>query len=286
MLLDEATNLFKVHLYTIDRSPETITAYMKDLKYFNNYLKDKKLSTKLEKITTSTIEKYLYYMKKEKNLAPATRSRTCYTLRSFFKFAHRRNYCSKNPTLDVEPIKFHQKERIFLPEKQIMQFINAIEKPLIKVAAYTMYYTGLRVSECLNLKLKDVDLNNNLILVTSGKGNKQRKIPINKKLEKILNNYLKNIRPDVNSDNFFATKKTGKLSNQYVNVVLKKTSKKLGLNKNISAHILRHSFASNLLDKGANIVHIQKLLGHSSLRVTSIYVHTKMDKLVECVELL
>ncbi|SKC57252.1 Site-specific recombinase XerD [Maledivibacter halophilus] len=90
----------------------------------------------------------------------------------------------------------------------------------------------------------------------------------------------------MNSDNFFATKKTGSLSAAYVNRVLNDTTKKLRWNKNISAHILRHSFASNLIKNGVNLVHVQKLLGHSNLKVTSVYTHANMEDLNRAINVL
>lgn len=109
---------------------------------------------------------------------------------------------------------------------------------------------------------------------------------MNKNLRDILWDYLKYTRPAVDSDYFFALKKSGKVTPQYVNFILSETVKKLGWEKHVSAHILRHSFASNLIKNGVNIVYVQKLLGHSNLKVTSIYTHANMDELAKSVNML
>ncbi len=106
---------------------------------------------------------------------------------------------------------------------------------------------------------------------------------MHRKLIPILQEYLDKYRPDVQTDYFFATQKTGRVSSQYVNVKLKEASGKLGWNKPVSAHVLRHSFASNLIKKNNNLAYVQKLLGHADLRTTSVYTHAKMDELSDSV---
>jgi integrase/recombinase XerD len=141
--------------------------------------------------------------------------------------------------------------------------------------------------EIVNLKMEDVDLENRVVHIIEGKGNKDRDIPINDKLYKILKNYLENIRyTEVESDRFFANKLTGKLSGSYLNAAIREAAYELGWEKEISSHVLRHSFGTNLLERGASVVSIQKLLGHTNLAVTSRYLHQDMKKLSEAVNLL
>lgn len=142
----------------------------------------------------------------------------------------------------------------------------------------------MRISECTKLKLKYVDFKNEVIHIIAGKGNKDRDIPMSSKLIKLLIDYIKNKRLDVNSEFLFCTKRTGKLSPQYVNRQINEAVKRLGWDKHVSAHIIRHSFASRLVLKNVNIVKIQKLLGHSDLRVTSIYTHTSAKELKDAVD--
>src|SRR5690606_17962462 len=141
----------------------------------------------------------------------------------------------------------------------------------IRIICITLFYTGMRIGECLNLRLGDIDLAQNTIRVVNGKGKKDRTIPINKDLAPLLAHYIAHERPAVDTDYLFATAKSGSITAAYVNRVIKDTVTALGWTKNVTAHVLRHSFASNLIKKGVNIVHVQKLLGHSNLKVTSIY---------------
>ena len=137
-----------------------------------------------------------------------------------------------------------------------------------------------------NLGIDDVDLEKRIIYVIDGKGGRDRQIPINQELYGYLNHYISNDRPDVDSSNFFALEKSGSLSPQYINRILKTTTKKLGWIKHVTAHILRHSFATNLIRNDASLPAVQKLLGHSDLRVTSRYIHQNLDELENAVNLL
>lgn len=287
MLLHEAIEKYKQYLITMDKSTETIKGYMSDLYSFEFFLEKKhNCPLYIDEIQTVDIEDYLYWLKDERALQPASRSRNLYTLRSFWKYIHNKELCPRNIAMSLEPIRLQKKERVYLSADESEEFIEAIDHRLIRIVAKTLYYTGMRISECLNLKVTDVDIENQVIHVINGKGKKDRNIPINKNLLLIFKDYLFNIRPKIDSDNFFATKKTGSLSAAYVNRIFQDTAKKLGLQKHVTAHILRHSFASNLIKNGVNLVHVQKLLGHSNLKVTSIYTHANMDDLSQAINVL
>lgn len=186
----------------------------------------------------------------------------------------------------LSQLKFKKKERTYLSTEEAFHLIETIDHPLIKLVIKTLYYTGLRINECLSLNVNDVDLQNKIIHVIGGKGNKNRDIPINDNLIPLFENYLANERPDTTSQYFFATKKTGSLSANYVNQTLRETVEKLGWKKHITTHILRHSFASNLIKNGVSLVYVQKLLGHSNLKVTSIYTHANMEELNKSINVL
>lgn len=285
MLLSDSINEFKHYLKITGRSLETINSYSSDLASFQSFMENKYNGpVYLDEIQTMDIEDYLYFLK-TKNLQASTRSRNLYTLRSLYNFAYKNKLCKWNVTLSVEPVKTQRKERTYLSIEEIMELMDAIEHPLIKLVVQTLYYTGMRISECLNLKLEDVDIDNNIVHIINGKGSKDRDIPINKNLLPLLEKYLDE-RPEVLTDYFFATKKTGCLSSVYVNRVLYDTVNKLGWKKHVSAHILRHSFASNLIKNGVNLVYVQKLLGHSNLKVTSIYTHASIEDLNTSINML
>jgi len=148
-----------------------------------------------------------------------------------------------------------------------------------------MFYSGLRINECINLKLEDIDLTHDYIKVIEGKGKKDRNIPINDSLKKILEDYLQKERIEAGTDRFLSSK-SGKICAQLVNRMIREAIKKAGLEKKVSCHVLRHSFASNMLERGANILQVQKLLGHQSIRTTTVYLHTTFEELQEAVNVL
>lgn len=280
MILKVGKENFLQHMDAIDRSPQTITGYGKDLKQFEQFLSIKYNGEPyIEDITSSDIEDFLMYLKEERDYAPGSRSRDLYTIRSFFSWAYKKEIVIRNVALSVENIKLQQKERIYLRDEEVEELLAAIDHPLINLTVRTLYNTGLRISECLSLTLSTVDLQNKVVHVIAGKGNKDRLVPISDKLYPYLQRYIENGRQAVATDNFFATAKTGKLSAQYVNRELAAATKKLGWEKKVTCHILRHSFASRLVEQDVNLVQVQKLLGHSSLKVTSIYTHSNIDKL-------
>ena len=286
MYLYEAMEGFKFHLVSKERSVETIKGYWQVLTGFKAYIESVKgVSVHVGDINLEDLEGYLFYRKGEGDQA-VSRNRALYIFRSFYTYLDKRDLISRNISRKLEPIKFQQKERIYLTGEELEELIDAIDHPLIKVGITTLSYTGLRVSELCNLTLDDVDLDNKMLKVINGKGNKDRIIPINDSLNYILQDYLDFIRPNVTSDRFLATEKTGKISPQYINLILKKTTRKLGWDKHITAHIIRHSFASNLVKNNASLPSIQSLLGHSDLRVTSRYIHQNLEELQMAVNLI
>ncbi len=287
MLYTQAIQKFLGYLEVTNKSRETIRGYKKELKYMNNFLINKyNCPVYLEDINLEDIEGYLLY-KKEKNMADSNRNRALYILRSFYNYCCKKELVNKNIPGMIESIKVRENEREFISEEEFEELVNAISQPVVKTVAQTMFYTGGRISEILNLKIEDVNLNTRIIRIIKGKGNKDRVIPVNDKLFIILENYIKNIRhTEVKTDKFFANKTTGMVSVSYVNRCIQNAAKALGWEKHISSHILRHSFSTNLLLRGATLVTIQKLLGHASLTITSRYLHQDMNSLSEAVNLL
>ncbi|TPG69973.1 recombinase [Brevibacillus laterosporus] len=287
MLLMNTVEIFLEYMSSIGRSEETISGYGKDLVYFTRFLENKyNCESYMDEVTVSDIEEYLHYLKEERGYAPASRLRNLHTLRSFFAYAYKKELVVRNIALSVEKIKVQQKERTYLADGEVERLVHAIDHALIRLVVIVLYMTGLRISECLNLTVDDVNLEEKVIHVVAGKGNKDRLIPISLRLLPLLQEYLQEKRPKTGSPLFFCTKKTGMLSPVYVNKVITEAVKKLGWKKKVTAHILRHSFASQLVKNDVNLVQIQKLLGHSSLNVTSIYTHTNLDQLSDAINTL
>ena len=287
MLLNQAIEDFKNYMELIDRSEETIRGYTMELKNFNDFVTVKhNCPVYLGDVILEDLEDYMLH-EKERGIASASRSRSLYILRSFYNYCCKKDLANRNIASLLEPVKVKQKERDFLTEGEFEELSVTIKHPVIRTVVQTMFYTGGRVSEIINLKLEDVDLQNKMIHIIDGKGGKDRNIPIADKLHKILANYLENIRNvEIELGCFFAIRTTGRVSASYINRSIKEAVDKLGWEKDVSAHVLRHSFGTNLLERGASVVSIQKLLGHSSLRVTSRYLHQDTDKLSEAVNLL
>lgn len=286
MLLEKAIQGFSDHLESKERSQETVRGYGQALRDFKKYMEKKNNGhVYVDEIDVSDLEGYLSYRKAEGD-QPVSRNRSLYILRSFYDYLAKRDIVTKDISQKLEPIKVQRKERTYLEEEETEELIEAIDHPVIKAAVITMSYTGLRVSELCSLTLEDVNLDTGLIKVRQGKGNKDRTVPINDKLLEILKEYKDSCRTEVDTDRFFATAKTGKLSPQSINRCLHQATEKLNWSKQVTAHVLRHSFASRLVKNKVDLPALQRILGHSDLRVTSMYIHQNLDQLKDAVSLM
>lgn len=283
MLFTQAVEKFINNLKITNKSQETITGYSKELKYFIIFWEDKyNYPPQLEDIDDSHIDEYLQY-KKDKNMASSSIDRALHIISSFYKFLCKKRICSTNPAFYVDSIKVVKSRREFLTCEEFQKLLENTNSELMKVIFFTLYNSGLRISELINLKIEDVDLENKIIHVL-GKGSKFRDIPINDKLYNVLTKYLKTRKS--NSNYFFVTNRTGKISAQYINRCLGEAVDKAEINKHITCHSIRHSFSSNLLEHGATIEEVRELLGHANIRTTSIYLHSIPGNLRTAVNLL
>lgn len=284
MLLEMALKEYKVYMFQQEKSPKTITGYMQDLNFFRKWLeKEYNGPVYLEDVTFDEIEKFLTHLKVEKMYKPASRKRVSASIKMFYKYSWKRKLCPEDLASQIEDIKTVPKERDYLTEEEALDFIKAIKHPVVRVFTTTLFYTGVRVSEALALRPEDVSINTGWIHVKNGKGSKSRNIPISEKLKRVLADY-EQWRTD--SQQYFATEKTGALSIGRVQAIIKETREELGSKKHITAHVFRHSFASQLVKKDVNIVSISKLLGHSSLKTTSIYTHASNNQLIDAIKML
>lgn len=284
MMFKDSIHKFLGYLEDNDYSDQTICGYKKELSYLNHCLEDKYNGPiYLDEITKEDIKEYLSSMK-ARGCVAVTRNRAIFVFRSYYNYLTREGLVDVNPALNVKPTRTRLKERVYLTKSEVETLTGAIRHPVIRAAVWTAYYTGLRPSELLALLLKDIDLVNGIVHVRQGKGNKDRDIPISSELNEILYNYLNGDRPQVASAKVFATAQSGSLTLQYFNRRIEEAAASLGWQKEVSAHILRHSFASRLVSMDVNIAKIQRLLGHSSINVTAIYAHSNMDDLVDAVK--
>ena len=279
-------DLFLEYLENKDCSPHTIRHYRSTMSDFICFIEEEFLNgiALLEDITFEHLQAYLSYKKKQGNCG-VTRKNIITTFRSFWRFLCKRGYSTDNPSLLLDEIHTPKKERVYLTIDEMQQFLSCIDHPTIYTACTTICFTGLRISELCQLQLEDVNFSRNQIFVQCGKGKKDRTIPIHPQLQPILMDYYNQHRA-ANSHLFFATPSSGKLSTQYLNEKIHFYAKKAGVNPNISAHCLRHTFASALVAKGASLPSIQRLLGHSNLKTTNVYVHINNKDLEQSVNLL
>ncbi len=266
MLFSEIANKLSEYMVSIDRSPITIEVYRRDLGYIRKFLEERKNGpVYIEDVTQEDLEAFMRYVKEVKQYSANTRSNYFYTLRSFYAFAYKKGLVERNIAASMDFMRMPKIERNYLTKQEVEAIIEEIESPLIKLMVTFLFNTGLRISECLNLTLDDVNLEKRSIHVRQGKGRKDRLVPINNTLYDLLLDYKENWRDAYGSDFFFATKKTGSISYSYVNATIRNAAKRAGSKKPVSCHTLRHFFASALVQKNVGLVEIQKLLGHESL---------------------
>ena len=285
LLLSEAKDRYLRHLEALNRSQETLRGYGIILVLLENFFSQKNNGPAfLTDIDYDDLDEFIYYMAEERGWQVNSIQKCHYCLRSFFGYCYRKRYYSEDLSRYMEPVRGERKERAYLDPADVDRLLAAIDHPTVRLVVRTMYYSGMRIGEAVTLKLEDVDFGRNLFHIRKTKGKSDRVVPISSKLAEHLKLYLEKERPDVASPWFFALKKTGQISKVYVNLVMKESQQRLGWKNPITAHALRHSFASNLIQQNVNLVHVQKLLGHSDLRTTSVYTSAKTDDLALSVE--
>lgn len=266
-----------------NRSIGTVNEYQKDLIMFLAHLQRKGV-TQVKDVKGSHMVSYLENLIEMRNYKASSRNRQMNTLRSFFKYCKKAGIIEVNHAEHLERLEEEKVERVYLTSNKVNTLIEAIEHPLIKLVIITLFFTGARISECLNLELDDIDFKKKALLIRKGKGNKSRTLPLHPELAFALQNYINRWRVDSDTNKLFLTERSGKLSDVYVNRVLKETVKKLKWDKKITCHVLRHSFASELVRKNVHIVAVKELLGHASLKTTSGYAHIQKESVEEAIQ--
>ena len=272
-------------------SENTIENYVSDLKKMTFFLKDNKFITSPKTIQQEVIQQFIYEISKK--LSSRSQARIISSLRSFFEYLIFEQLRDTNPTDLIETPKIGRKLPETLSEQEINQLINAIdlstdEGERNRAILEIMYSCGLRVSELIQLKISDLFFNEGFIRII-GKGNKERFVPIHQKAQRYISIYIKEIRSHLtikksHEDTLFLSRRGKSLSRQMIFMLIKTLAVNINLNKKISPHTLRHSFATHLLKNGADLRAIQQMLGHESITTTEVYVHldnTFLKKIVE-----
>ena len=281
------------HFLKIERglSENTIINYTHDIEKLIQFIEDHKISHSPITIDEQTIQQFIYEIAKVLNARSQTRIIS--GLKSFFNYLVFEDYRKDNPTELLESPKIGRKLPDTLALKDIERLITAIDlsKPeghRNKAIIETLYGCGLRVSELVGLQLSDLFFDEGFIRVT-GKGDKQRFVPISHFTQQHINLYLKEIRPFVKevpefSDTVFLNRRGKQLTRVMIFAIIKRLAEKAGLKKNISPHTFRHSFASHLLENGADLRAIQMMLGHESITTTEIYMHVDRSQLANIMQ--
>jgi site-specific recombinase XerD len=273
-----AVKLYENHLILKNRSPETQSGYLKDLRSLHCFLLTEFNGTVfVDEVTYEDLERYHYYLKVERNLVPVSQNRYLGTVRNFFGYLTAWNHIQKNVSSRLINATKEDKERLYLSKEEMLQVFDALEHVHIKHSVITLALTGMRISELSSLTTEKLDFEKKQIQIL-GKGSKERVIPMSDELYSILIDYDKNFKNKC-APTFFGTKKTGTLSPQYVNLGIRNAIHKIEMKKHVTAHTFRHSFATLLVQNNQNIVDVQKLLGHESIRTTSIYLHSNKERL-------
>ena len=268
-------------------SPRTLEAYQRDLKHYLSFIVDKDVIS-LSNISQMHIREYIRSLN-EKGLAASSIARIFSSIRSYHKFLSAENYVNENPTLILTSPKAPKKLPHVLMEEEISAIINAVvetfqyakrDKAIIEM----LYSCGLRVSELCALSLNNLYLNDDMIRIM-GKGSKERLLPVGGRAKNFLNEYLIHCRPGIQKDkgssSVFLSRNGNPLTRAMINNILRKWSQVAGISKSVSPHTLRHSFATHLLEGGADLRFVQALLGHSDISTTQIYTHLDKHHLKE-----
>lgn len=262
-------------------SNNTIDAYRRDLGDFLEYCTANGIS-ELDNIQRNNINSYIRTLR-EKDYASTSVNRKIASFRGFFKWLCANEICKANPTLTLEQPKMPQRLPKVMSIQEIESILNQDLNSLQRVIVELLYGCGLRVSELANLKINDYDLNGKYLQCT-GKGSKERIVPLGAKAIEAIKNYQ--LERDFLMRNFgLSTKRLlidekGKLVNrQEIYTFIREQGKKI--HKTISPHTLRHSFATHLLENGADLRVVQELLGHSDVSTTQLYTHISKKRLKE-----
>jgi integrase/recombinase XerD len=279
---------FKAYLQ-LERSlsDNSVEAYMRDLDKFTQFLLTTGDLNAPEAIDLKTLQQFVRWIG-ELGMTPASQSRIISGLRSFYKYCLIEHISDKDPTTLLETPKLKRSLPDILSFEEIEQIISQIDlsKPeggRNKAILETMYSCGLRVSEVVALKISALYLDAGFIRVT-GKGDKERLVPIGEAATTQIEQYKKYIRVHVpvkagNEDILFLNRRGSKLSRVMIFLMLKELVLKAGIRKNISPHTFRHSFATHLVEGGADLRAVQEMLGHESITTTEIYTHLDREYL-------
>jgi len=286
--LEDYSNYLKIER---GLSSNSISSYSRDVKKLIGFLEENNISTTPINIDKADIQEFIYHIAKEVNAR--SQSRIISGLRSFFDFLIFENYRETNPLELIEAPKIGRKLPDTLSINEIDLIVSSIDLSKTqgernRAIIETLYSCGLRVSELITLKISDLFFDEGFIKVT-GKGDKQRFVPIGNLTQKYINIYKNEVRIhipviDEHRDVLFLNRRGKQLTRAMIFTIVKQLGEKAGIKKTISPHTFRHSFATHLLENGADLRAIQLMLGHESITTTEIYMHVDKSHLRNVVD--
>lgn len=264
-------------------SPNTLISYRKDLEDFSLFLLETEAHQDLVKVDKKIIRNFMVYLG-EKKIAKRSINRKLSSLRSFYLFLLKVGEIKTSPLENIQSLKFYAEKQIPFSEEEMADQQREVNRPakkslLKELIVETLYQTGIRRDELVNLLLENVDFSKSEIKVI-GKGNKARVIPISKKLSTLMAEYLLIRKPlEAYTEYFFINAKGKKLNDKFVYSTVNTYLSLVTSKKKKSPHILRHSFATHVLEYGAEISKVKMIMGHSSLASTQVYTSANIEQL-------
>lgn len=284
MMYEDIERFLKANALRNTGSEHTMKAYRRDLNHFLVFAHQNQLFD-FKEIDAQVIHRYLETLSKLKNSSIA---RKLSTLRSFFDYLIYEGHLESNPTQRIKRVRSNHLPD-FLLFDELLQLLDSFHlgdaEGLRNRAMFElMYACGLRVSELCKLQIMDIDLSSRMIRVV-GKGNKERLVPFYDSMADLLRSYLQMARPKLLKNErhgtVFINQKGKALTSRGVEYILDRGAREAGIKRSLHPHMLRHSFATHLLDNGADLRVVQELLGHAHLSTTQIYTHVTLDRLKE-----
>ncbi len=278
-----------LHYLVVERglAQNTIESYNRDLTSYIKFLQKNLQITDINKVTRADIMKFLSFLKNS-GKSSRTIARHIASIRSFHHFLIRDRITDHDPTELIETPQTEMKLPKVLSTGEVETLLNAPDLSTVlgirdKAMLELMYATGMRVSELIRLNLNDIHLQLGFVRCF-GKGNKERIIPVGKHATEALENYLMKARPQLlkqrkNTEALFLNHHGKRLSRQGFWKIVKQLAQKAGIHKELTPHTLRHSFATHLLENGADLRSVQEMLGHADISTTQIYTHVTKTRL-------
>lgn len=286
-----------IEYFNTKRTGSSFTAdsYYRDIKRFIEYLESRNIKS-FDKVGKLEAMDYISVLRSGEitrgRISNATYSRNLSALRSFYKYLLETKKVNNNPFLLFKKIKIEKHLPDVLTFEQVKQIFDSFDltNPLDirnRCILETMYASGLRVSEVCNLLINKID-RKEMVLYVVGKGNKERMVPFYPRLNELFDLYINKYRKEFADDSFeymFVNKRGGKISPRSIQLLLEDVQKKCGFYINLHPHMFRHSFATHLLDNGADLRVVQELLGHANLSTTQLYTHLSFERLKKTVDM-